>query len=304
MRNLPVCVAAGFVLVAAACIGTSVDHEVLGDRAYTNRYFAEALAEYRWALRQRANPTLRVKAGAAALRAGNLVAAVEEYRALAEAGGEPRATEAADGLERVARAAAENDDRAALSAALLGLREISAARALGRFAEELARTLGAEARSVEGLNVLPYAAAGAPDARHGDSLMYVYGAGLARLGRCDQAVVVLEGLLRRRREPAVLRVADRDFATCALQMGQRSLDSGLPQGAEEWFRKAATRTEQDELARAAYIGLGDVMFARGDFPGAAEAYQRAMTGAEAGDSLAQIAAERLNVVANAGAVIR
>ena len=58
------------------------------------------------------------------------------------------------------------------------------------------------------------------------------------------------------------------------------------------------------MARAAYIGLGDVLFARGALAEAAEAYQRVLSGAPPGDSLAQIAAEKLNVVANAGTVIR
>ena len=51
------------------------------------------------------------------------------------------------------------------------------------------------------------------------------------------------------------------------------------------------------------IGLGDVLFARGALQDAAEAYQRALAGAQPGDSLAQIAAQKLNLVANAGTVI-
>lgn len=292
-------------MLLSACTNTAGEHETLGDRAYVNRHFRDALVEYRVALRQRApDPALRAKAAAAALRAGELVAAAEEYRALAREGGDPRLTEAADGLERVAHAAVDADDRPALGAALLGLREIAADRALGAFAAELARALGAETRSPEGLAVLPYAAAGAPDARRQDSLMYLYGAGLARVGRCEQALPVFESLVRRQREASILEPAERDLTRCALELGQRRLDAGHPQQAEEWFRRAATYGQQGALGRAAYIGIGDVLLARGDFVGAAEAYQQAMIGAEPGDSLARIAAERLNLVGNAGTVVR
>jgi tetratricopeptide (TPR) repeat protein len=293
------------VALLAACGSSAADHETLGDRAYAARQFGDALVEYRLALRQGSvDPTLRAKAAMAALKAGDLEAAVEEYRKLAEEGGAERLTEVADGLERVARAAVERDDRDALKKALLGLREIAGGRALGTLAVHLARSTATDPASGEALDILPYAAASAPDARQQDSLMYWYGFGLARRGRCADAMLVLESVVRRRREPAVVAPAERELARCALNLGQRALDEGQPQQAEEWFRRAAGYGGSDPLTRAAYIGLGDVLFARGDYAGAAGAYQQAMVGADPGDSLAAIAAEKLNLLANAGAVIR
>lgn len=292
------------MFLLAGCAGAAADHEKLGDRAYAERHFADALVEYRLALKQGPTAGLRAKAGAAALHAGDLVAAAEEYRALAEEGGSQRITEGADGLERVAKAAMEDDDRAGLAAALAGLRAVAAGRALGSFARQLAQTVGTEARSAEALNVLPYAAAAAGDARYEDSLMYLYASALARFGRCEQAIPVFEAVARRQREPAVMLPALQGQSRCALSLGQRALDAGQAEQAEEWFRRAAAGDERDALARAAYIGIGDVLFARGAFAEAAEAYQRALGGAAPGDSLAQIAAEKLNQVANAGTVIR
>ena len=52
--------------------------------------------------------------------------------------------------------------------------------------------------------------------------------------------------------------------------------------------------------RQAYLGLGDVLFGRGDYPGAAEAYESVLFGAEPGDSLAAVAYERLNMLGQAG----
>ena len=105
-------------LVLAGCAGSAADHESLGDRAYAEGHFADALVEYRLALKQGSNAQLRAKAGAAALHGGDLVVAAEEYRALAEEGGAQRVTEGADGLELVAKAAVEADDREGLAAAL------------------------------------------------------------------------------------------------------------------------------------------------------------------------------------------
>ncbi|HEX9580573.1 MAG TPA: tetratricopeptide repeat protein [Gemmatimonadales bacterium] len=287
-----------WAVLTGACGGSAADHEALGDRAYTLGHFPDALVEYRLALRQRTTPNagLRAKAGAAALRAGDLAAAAEEYQELAREGGAARATEAADGLERVARAAAGADDRGALAAALLALRAIDARRVLGSLALGLAATVSGEGPPGEALRVLPYAAAGAPDARRQDSLLYVYGIALSRAGQCAEAIAVFEGVSRRHREGAVVAPARRASERCALQLGRGAMDVGQPEQAEQWFRMAAAGAEEDPVHRAAYIGLGDVLVLRGDFVAAAEAYQRSLAGAEPGDSLAQVAAERLNAL--------
>jgi tetratricopeptide (TPR) repeat protein len=293
-----------WVALVGACGGVAADHEVEGDRAYANRQFQDALVEYRLALRQRteSNPALRAKAGAAALHAGDLGAAAAEYDSLAREGGADRVTEAADGLERVARAAADADDRGALSAALLGLREIDARRVLGPLAIELAAAVSGEGQPGEALRVLPYAAAGASDARRQDSLLYAYGIALSRAGRCADAIDVFEGVTRRQREGAVVTPARRALERCGLQLGRDALGAAQFDQAEQWFRMAAAGAEQDEVHRAAYIGLGDVLLARGELVAAAEAFQRSLAGAEAGDSLAQVAAERLNALGSGGVI--
>jgi tetratricopeptide (TPR) repeat protein len=294
----------GSVLLLIACAGAAADHEMLGDRAYAARHFTDALVEYRLALKQGATGRLRAKAGAAALHAGDFVAAADEYGQLGVEGKGPRATEAADGLERVARAAVAADDRLGLAAALNNLRKVAPGRALGSLAFQLAQSLGSEPHGAEALNVLPSAAAGAPDAGRQDSLMFVYASTLSRAGRCDQAMPIFEAVARRQREPSVVQPAARSLDRCALMLGRQALDAGQPEQAEEWFREAASGAdEKDPVARAAYIGLGDVLFARGALAEAAEAYQRALTGAEPGDSLGQVAAQKLNLVANAGTVI-
>ncbi|HKI94525.1 MAG TPA: tetratricopeptide repeat protein [Gemmatimonadales bacterium] len=289
----------GALGLVAACSSAAADHQALGDRAYLRSDYGTALVEYRLALRQQtASPELRAKAGAAALRAGDLGAAVEEYAALGK--DKAQQAEAAVGLERVARIAVDSNDHATLWSALDALRQIAPDRIIGGVGEELALALGDSAAPRAALTLLPYAAAAAPDARRQDSLMYLYGVALVRAGRCGQAVPVFESLLRRQRDPAVQGDAARGAASCALTLGRNSLNSGQPSDAADWFRRAATEAPDTPEGRAAYVGLGDVMFAQGDFAGAADAYQRAMAGAAPGDSIAQIAAEHLNRLAQPG----
>ena len=294
--------ALGLVVLTASCGGAATEHETLGDRAYSALQFAEAHVEYRLALVQDAdNPALLAKAGAAALHAGNLADAAEAYLGLSETGNGERLTEAADGLERVASLAVEVGDSAALMAALGGLRTAAPGRALGSFAQELARGVRDGAASEDALSVLISAAAAAPDARQLDSLMYTYAAVLRQLDRCEESVPVFESLLRRRREPAVIDAARRGLGYCALMIAREFHgDQQLPLSAEEWYRRAIRGAEGTVYARQAYLGLGDVLFARGDYPGAAEAYESVLFNAEPGDSLSAVANERLNMLGQAG----
>jgi len=292
------------VLVAAGCGGAAANHETLGDRAYLNRQFGDALVEYRLAVKLRpGTPRLHAKAGAAALKVGDLTAAAAEYVALAGSSSNRRG-EAADGLERVARAAMKTDDRPALSAALSGLRQISAGRALGSFAGQLAGGLVDAGSAAEAIAVLPYAAAAAPDARSQDSLVLQYSRALVRSGRCEEASAVFEGWIRRHREAGVAAAAQQGLLQCAVGLGRAAMAQGNTAAAEDWFRRAALAAGDSPLGRAAYLGLGDVMLARDDYGGAAEAFQRAALNAPPGDSAAEVARQRLSTISNAGTGVR
>ncbi len=235
----------GFLLLTG-CWGFA-DHELLGDRAYADGLFEDALVEYRLALlRDVADPGIRRKAGAAALRARNLHAAVEEYLALARDGAEGAASEAADGLERVARGAVEAGNQSALAAALRALEEIAPDRGSGEFALQLAREMGGGDSPNEWLSILLHAAAAAPDARLQDSLMFSYAEALRRQQRCAEAIPVLEGLLRRRRDPRILPQARSELAQCALLLGRGSPVPDASDGVEH----AGTDVASEVLHRA------------------------------------------------------
>src|SRR5213080_3739590 len=93
------------IAVALACQPSAADHEELGDRWYGGGAYRDALAEYQLGLKAHpGDADLEAKLGAAALHVGDYATAVNAYIALGE-GDRSRAGEAADGLERSARAA-------------------------------------------------------------------------------------------------------------------------------------------------------------------------------------------------------
>lgn len=286
-------------LVSLACTRSAANHEELGDRSYVAGSYADALAEYQ--LGRRANPgnaTLLAKVGAAAIHAEDYELAADAYLDLGRRD-RSRADEAADGLDRVARAALTSNDRTALAAALTGLREVAPRRPLGRYAVLAALDAVERGDTAEAAVLLPAAAAAAADAGRADSLLFVYGRTLVRVRDCSTAVRVFEGVIRRQRAPSVVESAREGLGLCALVEGQRSLEQGRPADAEGWFRRATAPGASPDVVRAAFLGLGDVRMAQGDVTGAMESYQQALTGGTPGDTISQRAQEKLNALGKA-----
>lgn len=285
-------------LVALACAKSAADHEMLGDRDYAAAAYRDALAEYQLGLRAGSGAGLHAKMAAAALHTGDFRVAAEQFRALARED-KSRAEEAADGLERVARAAAAGNDRGALADALQGLREVAPDRPLGPYARVVALDAAAAGNTAGALAYLPTAIATAPDARTADSLLFVYGEAAALARDCVMATMLFEAVLRRQRQPLVMEAAREGISRCALSRAEAALAAGRPIDAEEWFRRAATPGAAGEVTRAAFLGLGDVALARGDVANAVDLYQQVLIGGMPGDSLAQRAQEKLNALGRA-----
>ena len=295
MRRLAVAALAALL----ACTRSAADHEELGDRAYAAGAYVDALAEYQ--LGRKASPgssALLAKLAAAAMHAEDYELGAEAYRALARRD-RSRADEAADGLDRVARAALAANDRTALASALTGLREIAPRRPLGRYVVLAALDAVDRGDTAEAAALLPAAAAGASDAGRGDSLLFVYGMTLLRMRDCSTAVRVFEGVIRRQRAPVVAEAAREGLGLCALVEGQLALERGRPADAEGWFRRATAPGASPDVVRAAFLGLGDVRLAQGDVAGAMESYQQALVGGTPGDTIAQRAQEKLNALGKA-----
>ena len=282
-----------------ACTRSAANHEELGDRSYAAGAYADALAEYQLGRRANAgSATLLAKLAAAAMHTEDYDLAAESYRTLAQRD-RSRAEEAADGLDRVARAALAANDRTALASALTGLREIAPRRPLGRYVALAALDAVDRSDTAEAKALLPVAAATAVDAARADSLLFVYGMTLVRVRECSTAVRVFEGVVRRQRAVAVVESAREGLGLCALVAGQIALEQGHPADAEGWFRRATAPGASPDVVRGAFLGLGDVRLAQGDIAGAMESYQQALAGGTPGDTISQRAQEKLNALGKA-----
>jgi len=287
------------LLASLACTRSAANHEELGDRAYAVGKYADALAEYQLGRRANAGSAeLLAKVAAAAMHAEDFERAAESYRSLASRD-RSRTEEAADGLDRVARAALAANDRTALASALTGLREVAPRRPLGRYVVLAAMDAVDRGDTAEAAALLPVAAASAADAARADSLLFAYGRTLVRSKDCSNAVRVFEGVIRRQRAAVVVESAREGLGLCTLVEGQRALEQGRPADAEAWFRRATAPGASPDVVRAAFLGLGDVRMAQGDLPGAMESYQQALIGGTPGDTISQRAQEKLNALGKA-----
>jgi tetratricopeptide (TPR) repeat protein len=278
------------LLVMVAGCGESGDHERLGDRAYGESRYSQALAEYRQSLEK--NPDARVwaKAGAAALRTGNLEVASDAFLRLA-AEDPTRAEEAAEGLETVARAAERSGDGKRLQAAVVGMGAIAPDRSIGRYALELIRRPGAEATDL--VAVLPGAIAVAPDPETVDSLLVVYGSALQETTGCGEALPAFQAGLRRTKLAALRNRAEEGVAACSLWMGLRAEAMGMPGDAVLWFAAAIRIDSGTTVGRRALVGYGDARLRLGDTLAGALAYQTVASDAVQSDSVHQMAVDRL-----------
>jgi tetratricopeptide (TPR) repeat protein len=270
--------------------GDAGDHERLGDRAYGESRYTQALAEYRQALAKEPDARVYAKAGAAALRTGNLDIASDAFLRLA-AEDPTRAEEAAEGLESVARAAERAGDSKRLQAAVVSMGAIAPDRSIGRYALELIRRAGAEATDL--VAVLPGAIAVAPDPETVDSLLVVYGAALRETTGCGEALPVFQAGLRRTKITTLRNQAEEGVAACSLWMGLRSEAMAMPQDAVLWFAAALRIDSSTTVGRRALVGYGDARLRLGDTIAGALAYQTVASDAVQTDSIYQMAIDRL-----------
>jgi tetratricopeptide (TPR) repeat protein len=284
--------AAAAVLTLGAVLGCgrAGNHERRGDQAYGEGRHAEALVEYRAALAGDPDPRIWAKAGAAALRTGNLQVASEAYLRLA--GEDPtRAEEAAEGLEAVARAADRAGDTKHLESAVVGLGMIAPNRSIGRYALQLIRRPGAEPNDL--VAVLPGAIAAAPDAETVDSLLTIYAAALQETSGCEQALPVFQAAVRRTRVPALRSRAEEGVAACSLALGFRAEAEGKPEDAVLWFAAAIRIDSGTPVGRRALVGYGDARLRLGDTTAGLDAFEAVASDPVQSDSTMQIARDRL-----------
>ena len=279
------------LLAAMAVLGcrSGGDAERRGDHAYGEAQYGDALKEYRSVLGARSEPRLWAKIAAAALHAGQLDQAAEAYLRLASE--DPtRATEAAEGLETVARAAERRPNMAVLQKAVQGLQAIAPDRPPGRYALLLAQAPGLD--NGELVAVLPAAIAAATDPKTVDSLLSLYGTALQATAGCGQALPQFRAILRRTQDSLLQTRMRARAADCAWTLGRRAESSKDYSNAALWFAEAARMDSTSATGRRALLAYGDNMARQGDTLAAALAFQAVVSGTEA-DSAGQVAKVKL-----------
>jgi tetratricopeptide (TPR) repeat protein len=282
--------AGGLALAAvlAAC-GGRTDHERLGDRAYGESRYSDAVTEYRVAVEAKPTATRLAKLGAAALHAGELRESADAYVRMA--GDDPtRRSEAAEGLESVARLAERQGNLDVLQEVVTGLQAIAPERGAGRYA--LALVQRADADTEDLIALLPSALAAAPGPETVDSLLMLYGRVLEATAGCGQALLQFRAVLRRSQDSATRGPARRGAADCAYALGERADSARRLQDAVLWFAEAARMDSTTPTGRRALLRYGIARLTQGDTLAAALAFQTVVSGGTE-DSTGGAAAERL-----------
>jgi tetratricopeptide (TPR) repeat protein len=278
-------------LLAASCTGAG-DRERLGDEAYGQAHYAEALDQYTSVLGSNPDPRVYAKAGAAALHGGELRKASDAYIRLA-AEDPTRAQEAAEGLETVARAADRKADTGSLQHALSGLQAIAPERLTGRYAVLLAARPGVDGAELVAL--LPGAIAAAPEGGTVDSLLTLYGSALRVTSGCGQALLQFRAVLRRSADSSMRAKARSGVAGCAFTLGERADSQGKLLDAALWFAEAARADSVSPVGRRASLRAAEARLAQGDTIAAALTFQSVVSAGTA-DSAGQVAIARLRAL--------
>jgi tetratricopeptide (TPR) repeat protein len=285
--------AAGLGLaVALAGCGGSADHERLGDRAYGEARYDDAVAQYLEAVRGRPDAVRYAKLGAAALHAGQLRQSVEAYVRMA--GDDPtRRAEAAEGLDAVARAAERDGNADVLQEVVTGLRAVDPDRSTGHYALALVHRPDADTADLVAL--LPTALAAAATPETVDSLLLLYGRALQATAGCGQALLQYRAVLRRSRDSVTRAPAREGAADCAYILGQRADSVGRQQEAALWFAESARVDSTTPTGRRALLRYGAARLGQGDTLAAALAFQTVVSGGRT-DSMGVAAANQLTAL--------
>ncbi len=273
-------------MLVAACGTGQPDSEHLGDVAWHEARWSEAVADYKAAGN---TPDLLAKEADAAYHGGMISEAAEAWTQLGLAD-TARAAEAAAGLVRAADLAEYSGDQAALALAILGLRKVAPGWPLGRLAVRLVHAPTLPPADLA--EIIPAALATASNRATADPLLAALGHADRERGACDRAVPILDGLLHRNIGAATRDSAAADLVWCELSLGLGALRTSRPGTAEAWFQRAAQHDPAGTVGRRAMVGYGDARLAEGDLAAAMTAWEAAIT-ANPTDSIAALARQRL-----------
>ena len=275
------------LLGLAGCSLGRPDRERLGDAAWHEARWADAMANYRAA---GDSPRLTAKLADAALQGGLLAESAQAWTKLGTDAPE-QAAEAAAGLARVADIAEHDGKQAALAQAIAGLRRIAPSWPLGRVASRLGDVTVVPAAMVP--DVVPAMLVTTPGGDPSSSLLMALAQADRSRGACEPAVSVLEDLLRRSTNAGLRDSATTALGWCELGLGLTALQGARPGDAERWLDRAVRREPQGTTGRRAQIALGDARLRQGDTVAARGVWEGLANSAAPPDSITQLALLRL-----------
>lgn len=275
------------VVLLAGCTLGRPDRERLGDIAWHEARWTDAIANYRSA---GDSPRLTAKLADTQLQAGLLAESAQAWTRLGTEAPE-RAGEAAAGLARVAGIAGRDGRQGAIAMAIVGLRRVAPAWPVGRIAGDLGRTGDLEPGQLADLVVSLLAAT--PDRAAADPLLLTLGRADRARGACELAVPLLETVLRRNANPGLRDSAATTLGWCELGLGLAALQADRPGDAERWLDRAAAGDPAGAVGRRALLGFGDARARQGDSVAARTAWRTVATANTSPDSLTQLALLRL-----------
>ncbi len=267
------------LILLTACHTAGSDSERLGDSAWHDGRWSEAVALYR---ATELSPRVTAKLADAAYLADSLAVAAEAWTKLG-VDRPDRAGEAASELARTAAAAERDDNPHALILAIAGLRQLKVGWPLGRLSLRLAHEpwpSDSLARSV-----IPAALAASPGRRAVDSLLLALGSAQRASGDCQGAVPTLRSAVRHGGSAGTHDSAESTLGRCELDLGLRALGDHLAAEAEVWLDRAARRDPLGSVGRRAMVGFGDARLVQGDSPAATLAWQTVAAAPVAPDSI-------------------
>ncbi len=278
------------LMVLAGCGPGRSGRERLGDEAWHDARWAEAVADYRAA---GDSPRLTAKLADAALEGGLWTMSAVAWTKLG-LDAPDRAAEAAAGLARVAAAAQEADDDAGLAQAITGLRRIAPGWPLQRLAPRVGTT--GDLTPDAAIAVIPVLLASGVDRDVAEPLWVMLARADRARGSCEAAVPLLEGVLRTTTNTFLRDSATTTLGWCELGLGLAALAAQHPGTAERWLGRVMGRDSAGAVGRRARLGFGDARAAEGDSATARTEWQTVASGMPQ-DSLTPLAFQRLSAPA-------
>lgn len=278
----------------AACTAAGSDGEAIrrGDAAFAQGDFAEALSEYRLALRQgNDDATTWMRTAHAFARTNRIDEAREHYDA-AIARDPSLADQAASDLLRVARRAVERRDGMVASAATDAAVRIRPGVTLSGVALDLARHY---VRNAQPAQALPWFQQALAEQDDDPAILLELALAHEQLGDCERALAFFEQV-RPRIQPNRRSEVDWQVGNCSFQLAREAQSRGFSDEALRHFRAVTTLGEPRNLLGQAWFETGEILARRGECTAAVAAFERVIEAESNAGALANRARDRVDQI--------